>query len=407
MLLLSFILACCVLSSWAEDPTFSAGKSRTTRTGGTVERIYADGVRAAFGQVRIRADSAVVRSGSDVYVFVRSVEFVDGDRSIRADALTYEGADSIARFSGRVRVVDGARSVRASRLTHAARTGALEGTGAIVDLPQGLSLRSAVWRHNLKRDEGTLSGGVAVTHPDGCDTTRVKARTAAIFSGGDSLRFGGACRLTTRRLEGTCDSLDYAASTSSARLEGNAHVRWVAGTDSVSAAAEVIVLGGSGASEMILVGGARLNVDSTGEGVAYSLTAERASVHTANSHIHVIDSRGDSQILFEGAKGKTEVASDEVSLVFEDGRLVRLETGSGRVIRTTERVRHEIEGASVVVAFSGELLKSVRVDSEAVFSKGQNESRIHADHLVLSFEDGELVSAEATGAVRGEVEDAP
>lgn len=406
MLLLSFILACCVQSAWAEDPTFSAGRSLTTRMGGTIERIYTDGVRADFGQVRIRADSAVVRSGSDVYVFARSVEFVDGDRSIRADALTY-GADSIARFSGRVRVVDGARSIRARRLTHAVRTGALEGTGVILNLPRGLSLRSAVWRHNLQRDEGTLSGGVSATHPDGSDTTRVKARTAAIFSGGDSIRFGGACRLTTRWLEGTCDSLAYAASMSSARLEDDAHVRWVAGTDLVSAAAEVIVLGGSGASEMILIGGARLNVDSTGEGVAYSLTAEQASVHTADSRIHAIDSRGNSQILFEGAKGKTEVASDEVSLVFEDGHLVRLETGSGRVIRTTERVRHEIEGASVVVAFAGELLKSVRVDSEAVFSKGQNESCIHADHLVLSFEDGELISAEATGAVRGEVEDAP
>ena len=96
----------------------SAQKSRTTRTSEGVERTYADSVRATFGSIQIDADSAIVRSDGEYYLFVRGVRRRDGERSIRADALTDVAADSVARFRGRVRITDTGRAIRASRVEY-------------------------------------------------------------------------------------------------------------------------------------------------------------------------------------------------------------------------------------------------------------------------------------------------
>ena len=401
----------------------SAQKSRTTRTSEGVERTYADSVRATFGSIQIDADSAIVRSDGDDYLFVRGVRLRDGERSIRADALTYVAADSVARFRGRVRITDTGRAIRASRVEYDLGRQVLRAEGDVrVRLEDGIDLSAEQWFHDTRVDTGLLLQNVEVGHVVGEDTVRVTARRARLSSRTDTVAFTGASRLYMGVYSGSCDTLVYTPGEGEALLCGSPSLEWSVAQTGVDPIADlpeerhvvradrILMLWKGGAPvQLTLNEDALLEVRRTGSDTTrhFQLRAEHADVIFESGEIAKVNAEGACTIAFRSGSGdSTSMESRGSALVFDAGLLARIDLVAGILLHRVKEAVHRVEGERLVLSFEAEQIRSVNADSLARYRTLDEGTHLASDQIELIFTNGELVSARATGGVSGEVEEA-
>lgn len=403
----------------------SAQNSRTTRTDKGVERIYAGSVRALFGSVEIEADSAVVRTDGDDYLFLRGVRLRDGKRSIRADALTYVAADSVARFRGRVRIADGGRSIRAVRVEYDLGRQMVQATGHVrVRIDDGFDLAAERWFHDTQAETGRLQQGVEVTHMTDGDTVHVTADGASLSTGMNTVVFTGAPHFRIGNYVGRCDTLLYAREPGTVRLTGSASLDWTTagrppGAEPATGGAEETH--GVEGDEIQLALKDGLPVSLTIEGDALLLTkktqsdgprhfqlrAGRTDMTIESGRIATVNAEGACRIEFKGRAGdSTSMQSDRSVLAFDAGHLARIDLVAAVVSHNTQGAVHHIEAGQVRLSFVLERIQSVHADSSARYQALDGQTHITSDQIELIFENGNLASAQAAGSVSGEIEGA-
>ncbi len=396
------------------DRLISAKNSRTTQTAIGIERIYTDSVRAAFGAIRVSADSAVVRTDGDDYLFLWGVRLRDEERRIRADALTYAADDSTAHFRGNVRIEDAGRSVFAERIDYDLARQVLTATSGVRLLLRDLRLTAERWFHDAKVDTGRLERTVEVRHGSGPDPIYLRANRARLSTRADTVDFAGACLLTVGAYSATGDSLTYAADRGSARLAGSARVEWSTegnATDTHVEGREILIsLDGGRPTGLTVDGRASIHSSRTASDSTrhFQLQSVRAEMDFADDQMAMIRAEDDCEMMFLGGSGdSTSMRAKRADLAFEVGQLTRIDLTIGVVSHHAKKRAHQVEGEYVTLLFEREHIRSVQADSSATFRDLDGATHIVSDRLELTFENGDLASARAVGGVSGEVEEAP
>ena len=155
------VLLICTCSGVNAEQKLSADWVETLLLNEQTQRNYRGGVvyEDSLRQLTVKADSAHVRVGDAIYLFVHKVAYKDTVREIRADTLVYHDREDRAIFRGDVFLSDDQHTLEAHSVQYLSKEDSLIAEGDVrLLLPEGRSLRASQLRYDLIDERGNLQG---------------------------------------------------------------------------------------------------------------------------------------------------------------------------------------------------------------------------------------------------------
>ena len=380
--------------------------------------MYEDSLR----QLTVKADSAHVRVGDAIYLFVHQVSYKDTVREIRADTLVFQDREDRATFRGHVFLSDDQRTLEAHIVQFLSKEDSLIAEGDVVLLlPEGRSLRASQLRYDLIRERGNLQGQtqLQIVGEHG-DTLEAQSDSIAFVNRGRELLLNGNLILRQGHTRGKAMSGAYADSV--IVLSGRPLMTWTnpSTRDSVSAQGTKILMEMSDQiiNTLVLSDSTRIHALSIENGHAQKIRSDSARIVFRDETPQRLHAWGNVILnLSERDTSRAVLSGGDLKLAYRDGKLDSLTLSDGCIgsyIAQDSLSESRLRGKRCVLWFSNDKLAQMAIFDEAHCTRVTRDSddvTVSGDYLLLKFTSGQLSSIRAEGAVRGhytaELEDAP
>ena len=420
---LGVLLICTCTEVYAEQK-LSADWVETLLLNDQTQRNYRGGVvyEDSLRQLIVKADSAHVRVGDAVYLFLHQVSYKDTVREIRADTLIFQDREDFATFRGHVYLSDNQRTLEAHIVRFLSKEDSLiaEGDVALL-LPEGRRLRASQLRYDLIRERGNLQGQtqLQVVGEYG-DTLEAQSDSIAFVNRGQELFLNGNLILRQGYTHGKALSGAYVDS--ALVLSGSPSITWSNPTnrDSVSAQGEKILIEMSdqtiGALE--LSDSSLIHAMALANGHSQKIHADSARIVFRDETPQRMHAWGNVILdLSERDTSRAVLSGGDLRLAYRDGKLDSLILSggcTGSYVAQDSLSESRLGGKKCVLWFSNGELDQMAIFDEAHctrITRDSDDVTVSGDYLLLKFDPGRLLSIRAEGDVRGhysaELEDAP
>jgi len=380
--------------------------------------VYEDSLR----QLTVKADSAHVRVGDAIYLFVHRVSYKDTVREIRADTLVFQDREDRAIFRGHVFLSDDQHTLEAHTVQFLTKEDSLIAEGdVILLLPEGRSLRASQLRYDLIRERGNLWGQtqLQIVGEHG-DTLKALSDSIAFVNRGRELLLNGNLILRQGHARGKAMSGAYADS--AIVLSGRPLVTWTnpSRRDSVSAHGTKILMDVSDQtiSALVLSDSTLIHAMALDNGHAQKIRSDSARIVFRDETPQRMHAWGNVILnLSERDTSRAVLSGGDLKVAYRDGKLDSLTLSDGCIGSYSAQdslSESRLGGKRCVLWFSNGELAQMAIFDEAYCTRITQDSddvTVSGDYLLLKFTPGQLSSIRAEGAVRGhytaELEDAP
>ena len=418
------VLLICTCSGVNAEQKLSADWVETLLLNDQTQRNYRGGVvyEDSLRQLTVKADSAHVRVGDAIYLFVHQVSYKDTVREIRADTLVFQDREDRATFRGHVFLSDDQRTLEAHIVQFLSKEDSLIAEGDVVLLlPEGRSLRASQLRYDLIRERGNLQGQtqLQIVGEHG-DTLEAQSDSIAFVNRGRELLLNGNLILRQGHTRGKAMSGAYADSV--IVLSGRPLMTWTnpSTRDSVSAQGTKILMEMSDQiiNTLVLSDSTRIHALSIENGHAQKIRSDSARIVFRDETPQRLHAWGNVILnLSERDTSRAVLSGGDLKLAYRDGKLDSLTLSDGCIgsyIAQDSLSESRLRGKRCVLWFSNDKLAQMAIFDEAHCTRVTRDSddvTVSGDYLLLKFTSGQLSSIRAEGAVRGhytaELEDAP
>ena len=418
------VLLICTCSGVNAEQKLSADWVETLLLNDQTQRNYRGGVvyEDSLRQLTVKADSAHVRVGDAIYLFVHQVSYKDTVREIRADTLVFQDREDRATFRGHVFLSDDQRTLEAHIVQFLSKEDSLIAEGDVVLLlPEGRSLRASQLRYDLIRERGNLQGQtqLQIVGEHG-DTLEAQSDSIAFVNRGRELLLNGNLILRQGHTRGKAMSGAYADSV--IVLSGRPLMTWTnpSTRDSVSAQGTKILMDMSDQiiNTLVLSDSTRIHALSIENGHSQKIRSDSARIVFRDETPQRLHAWGNVILnLSERDTSRAVLSGGDLKLAYRDGKLDSLTLSDGCIgsyIAQDSLSESRLRGKRCVLWFSNDKLAQMAIFDEAHCTRVTRDSddvTVSGDYLLLKFTSGQLSSIRAEGAVRGhytaELEDAP
>jgi len=380
--------------------------------------VYEDSVRSLV----VKSDSAHVRVGDAIYLFVHKVNFRDSVREIRADTLVFYEGKGQAAFRGSVFMRDGDQSVAAREVSFFYDTELLRAQGNVaLQLPGGRSLSADGLYYNLPLKQGNVFGQ---THLEVVgewgDTLHATADSISFRNEGKSLRLLDRVRFWQKRVLAEATLASYTDSI--ALLTGAPAITWKNEKDSIFAQAQEIgihlhrhILSSVTFADSTAVFTSAIR-DSTRN--ANTIYADSAEIVFAGKVPERLSAWGNVKLrLSEQDSFCARLSGRYLKMAYLDGEpdsLLLTGPSIGSYVSRDGLSQSRLGGHDSILWFRSGKLLQLEIYDEAYCTRSTQERddvTVSGDALRLDFNDGNLTRIEARGAVQGryrvDTEDVP
>ena len=380
--------------------------------------MYEDSLR----QLTVKADSAHVRVGDAIYLFVHQVSYKDTVREIRADTLVFQDREDRATFRGDVFLSDDQRTLKAHIVQFLSKEDSLIAEGdVILLLPEGRSLRASQLHYDLIRERGNLLGQtqLQVVGEHG-DTLEAQSDSIAFVNRGRELLLNGNLILRQGHTRGKARSGAYADS--AIVLDGRPLMTWTnpGRRDSVSAQGAEIRMDMSDQiiNALVISDSTRIHALSLENSHSQTIRSDSARIVFQDETPQRMHAWGNAILnLSERDTSRAVLSGGDLKLAYRDGKLDSLILSDGCLgsyVARDSLSESRLGGEQCVLWFSNGELAQMAISDEAHctrITRDSDDVTVSGDYLLLKFASGRLSSIRAEGAVRGrytaELEDAP
>ncbi len=418
------VLLICTCSGVNAEQKLSADWVETLLLNDQTQRNYRGGVvyEDSLRQLIVKADSAHVRVGDAIYLFVHQVSYKDTVREIRADTLVFQDREDRAIFRGDVYLSDDQHTLEAHTVQYLSKEDSLIAEGGVVlQLPEGRSLRASQLRYDLIRERGNLQGQtqLQVIGKRG-DTLEAQSDSIAFVNRGRELLLNGNLILRQGHTRGKAMSGAYADS--AIVLSGDPQIAWADPNtrDSVSAQGAKILMDMSDQTigALVLSDSTRIHSMALADGHSQTIRADSARIVFRDETPQRMHAWGNVILdLSERDTSRAVLSGGDLRLAYRDGKLDSLILSDGCLgsyVAQDSLSESRLGGKRCVLWFSNGELDQMAIFDEAHCTRVTRDSddvTVSGDYLLLKFDHGQLFSIRAEGDVRGhytaELEDAP
>lgn len=408
------VLLICACSEVNAEQKLSADWVETLLLNDQTQRNYRGGVvyEDSLRQLTVKADSAHVRVGDAIYLFVHQVSYKDSVREIRADTLVFQDREDRAIFRGHVFLSDDQRTLEAHTVQFLSEEDSLIAEGDVsLMLPEGRSLRASQLRYDLIRERGHLQGQtqLQVVGEQG-DTLKAQSDSIAFVNRGRELLLNGNLILRQGHTRGKALSGTYADS--AIVLSGRPSITWTnpSRRDSVSAQSTKIFmdLSEQTINTLVLLDSTRIHAMALANGHAQKIHSDSARIVFRDETPQRMHAWGNVILnLSERDTSRAMLSGGDLKLAYRDGKLDSL-TLSGDCIGSYSAQdslsESRLKGKECVLWFSNGELAQMAISDEAHctrITRDSDDVTVSGDYLLLKFTPGQLSSIRAEGAVRG------
>ena len=408
------VLLICACSEVNAEQKLSADWVETLLLNDQTQRNYRGGVvyEDSLRQLTVKADSAHVRVGDAIYLFVHQVSYKDSMREIRADTLVFQDREDRAIFRGHVFLSDDQRTLEAHTVQFLSEEDSLIAEGDVsLMLPEGRSLRASQLHYDLIHERGHLQGQtqLQVVGEQG-DTLKAQSDSIAFVNRGRELLLNGNLILRQGHTRGKALSGTYADS--AIVLSGRPSITWTnpSRRDSVSAQSTKILMDLSEQTigALVLSDSTRIHALSLANGHAQKIHSDSARIVFRDETPQRMHAWGNVILnLSERDTSRAVLSGGDLKLAYRDGKLDSL-TLSGDCIGSYSAQdslsESRLKGKECVLWFSNGELAQMAISDEAHctrITRDSDDVTVSGDYLLLKFTPGQLSSIRAEGAVRG------
>ena len=416
------VLLICTCSGVNAEQKLSADWVETLLLNEQTQRNYRGGVvyEDSLRQLTVKADSAHVRVGDAIYLFVHKVAYKDTVREIRADTLVYHDREDRAIFRGDVFLSDDQHTLEAHSVQYLSKEDSLIAEGDVrLLLPEGRSLRASQLRYDLIDERGNLQGQtrLRVVGERG-DTLEAQSDSIVFVNRGEELFLDGNLILRQGYTHGKAMSGAY--TDSAIVLSGEPQIAWADPDtrDSVSAQGAKILMDMSDQIINALALSDSTRIMALADGHSQTIRADSARIVFRNETPQRMHAWGNVILnLSERDTSRAVLSGGDLKLAYRDGKLDSLTLSNGCLgsyVAQDSLSENRLGGKRCVLWFSNGELAQMAISDEAHCTRVTRDSddvTVSGDYLLLKFDPGRLLSIRAEGAVRGhytaELEDAP
>ncbi len=408
------VLLICACSEVNAEQKLSADWVETLLLNDQTQRNYRGGVvyEDSLRQLTVKADSAHVRVGDAIYLFVHQVSYKDSVREIRADTLVFQDREDRAIFRGHVFLSDDQRTLEAHTVQFLSEEDSLIAEGDVsLMLPEGRSLRASQLHYDLIRERGHLQGQtqLQVVGEQG-DTLKAQSDSIAFVNRGRELLLNGNLILRQGHTRGKALSGTYVDS--AIVLSGRPSITWTnpSRRDSVSAQSTKILmdLSEQTINTLVLSDSTRIHAMALANGHAQKIHSDSARIVFRDETPQRMHAWGNVILnLSERDTSRAMLSGGDLKLAYRDGKLDSL-TLSGDCIGSYSAQdslsESRLKGKECVLWFSNGELAQMAISDEAHctrITRDSDDVTVSGDYLLLKFTPGQLSSIRAEGAVRG------
>ena len=418
------VLLICTCTGVNAEQKLSADWVETLLLNDQTQRNYRGGVvyEDSLRQLTVKADSAHVRVGDAIYLFVHKVAYKDTVREIRADTLVFQDREDRAIFRGHVFLSDDQRTLEAHSVQYLSEKDSLTAEGDVrLLLPEGRRLRASQLRYDLIDERGNLRGQtqLQVVGERG-DTLEAQSDSIAFVNRGEELFLNGNLFLRQGHTRGKAMSGAYADS--ALVLSGRPQIAWADPDtrDSVFAQGAKILMNMSDQTigALVLSDSTRIHAMDLADGHSQKIRADSARIVFRDETPQRMHAWGNVRLdLSERDTSRAMLSGGDLRLAYRDGKLDSLTLSGdclGSYVAQDSLSENRLGGKQCVLWFSKGELARMAISDEAHCTRVTRDSddvAVSGDYLLLLFDAGQLSSIRAEGAVRGhyatELEDAP
>lgn len=391
-------------ADWVETLLLNDQTQRNYRGG----VVYEDSLR----QLTVKADSAHVRVGDAIYLFVHQVSYKDSVREIRADTLVFQDREDRAIFRGHVFLSDDQRTLEAHTVQFLSEEDSLIAEGDVsLMLPEGRSLRASQLRYDLIRERGHLQGQtrLQVVGEHG-DTLKAQSDSIAFVNLGRELLLNGNLILRQGHTRGKALSGTYVDSV--IVLSGRPSITWTnpSRRDSVSLQGTKIFMDVSDQiiNTLTISDSTRIHAMALANGHAQKIHSDSARIVFRDETPQRMHAWGNVILnLSERDTSRAVLSGGDLKLAYRDGKLDSLTLSGdciGSYIAQDSLSESRLKGKKCVLWFSNGELAQMAISDEAHctrITRDSDDVTVSGDYLLLKFTPGQLSSIRAEGAVRG------
>ena len=408
------VLLICACSEVNAEQTLSADWVETLLLNDQTQRNYRGGVvyEDSLRQLTVKADSAHVRVGDAIYLFVHQVSYKDSVREIRADTLVFQDREDRAIFRGHVFLSDDQRTLEAHTVQFLSEEDSLIAEGDVsLMLPEGRSLRASQLHYDLIRERGNLQGQtqLQVVGEHG-DTLKAQSDSIAFVNRGRELLLNGNLILRQGHTRGKALSGTYADS--AIVLSGRPSMTWTnpSRRDSVSVQSTKILMALSEQTinTLVLSDSTRIHAMALANGHAQKIHSDSARIVFRDETPQRMHAWGNVILnLSERDTSRAVLSGGDLKLAYRDGKLDSLTLSGdciGSYIAQDSLSESRLKGKECVLWFSNGELAQMAISDEAHctrITRDSDDVTVSGDYLLLKFTPGQLSSIRAEGAVRG------
>ena len=408
------VLLICACSEVNAEQTLSADWVETLLLNDQTQRNYRGGVvyEDSLRQLTVKADSAHVRVGDAIYLFVHQVSYKDSVREIRADTLVFQDREDRAIFRGHVFLSDDQRTLEAHTVQFLSEEDSLIAEGDVsLMLPEGRSLRASQLHYDLIRERGNLQGQtqLQVVGEHG-DTLKAQSDSIAFVNRGRELLLNGNLILRQGHTRGKALSGTYADS--AIVLSGRPSMTWTnpSRRDSVSVQSTKILMALSEQTinTLVLSDSTRIHAMALANGHAQKIHSDSARIVFRDETPQRMHAWGNVILnLSERDTSRAVLSGGDLKLAYRDGKLDSLTLSGdciGSYIAQDSLSESRLKGKKCVLWFSSGELAQMAISDEAHctrITRDSDDVTVSGDYLLLKFTPGQLSSIRAEGAVRG------
>ena len=418
------VLLICTCAGVNAEQKLSADWVETLLLNDQTQRNYRGGVvyEDSLRQLIVKADSAHVRVGDAIYLFVHQVSYKDTMREIRADTLIFQDREDLATFRGHVFLSDNQRTLEARIVRFLSKEDSLIAEGDVVlMLPQGRRLRASQLHYDLIHERGNLQGQTQLqVVGEYSDTLEAQSDSIAFVNRGQELFLNGNFILRQGYTRGKAMSGAYVDSV--IVLSGKPLMTWAnpSNRDSVSAqGAEILMeISDQTIGALVLSDSTLIHAMALADGHSQKIRSDSARIVFRDETPQRMHAWGNVILdLSERDTSRAVLSGGDLRLAYRDGKLDSLILSDGCIgsyVAQDSLSESRLGGKRCVLWFANGELDQMAISDEAHCTRVTQDSddvTVSGDYLLLKFAPGQLTSIRAEGAVRGhytaELEDAP
>ena len=376
------VLLICTCSGVNAEQKLSANWVETLLLNNQTLRNYRGGViyEDSLRQLTVKADSAHVRVGDAIYLFVHQVSYKDTVREIRADTLVFRDKEDLAIFRGQVFLSDTQRTLEAQVVRFLSKEDSLIAEGDVVLLlPEGRNLHASQLRYDLIRERGHLQGQtqLQVVGERG-DTLEARSDSIAFVNRGRELLLNGNLILRQGNTRGKAISGAYVDS--AITLSGKPLMTWADRRDSIFAQGEKIFMDmpDQAIGTLVLSDSTLIHAMALASGHAQKIRSDSARISFKDEIPQGMHAWGNVILdLSERDTSRAVLSGGDLKLVYKDGKPDSLTLSGGCLgsyIAQDSLSESRLGGKQCVLWFSKGELTQMAISDEAYCTRVTRES---------------------------------